>query len=111
MTTNRLSTHVQAEQQALVGYPYPNRQHEREFALENLPSRQGFDNLLSKVHEDWNGCSRQLLAELLTGTSKGGQFDALLKEWDAAPTQTPPAPRQKTSAELEIYDGTWEETR
>ena len=113
----RLVTHVQHENRALVGYPYPQRTQEQEYAMVHLPSsKDEFENLLAAVKNEWMVCSHKLLAALLTKASfltnsQGMEVftgdSSLLESWGI--TLRVAQPKTKTSQELEIYDGTWEE--
>ena len=114
----RLANHARAENKARVGYPYPNRDKQRTYAKENLPGKSEFHAVLASIKKEWLGCTARKLAELLTGVdfrddSSGlevfgaGQYDAQLAAWGLSTRAVePPAP---TSADLQIYDGTWEE--
>ena len=113
----RLASHTLAEHKASVGLPYENRKGEKKYAIENPPNKTEFKAILEAVKKGWKGCTERTLAELLTGVSfrdncagiegfGAGQYDAQLAEWGLStrPVTTPAL----TSADLEIYDGTWE---
>ena len=69
-TVQRLAKHVQAENKALVGYPYASRKTEQQWALANLPPDAGaFRRVVDAVQADWARASDLTVAELLLGTS------------------------------------------
>lgn len=115
MDIARAVKHVLAENLAGIGYPYPQRKSEQDWVRDNLPRGAEFRDILGAVQEEWNGCDAKRLAELLTGDSFrenccGNEVFTGNTEWitewgiELRGPQEPP----KTSAELQIFDGTWE---